>query len=73
MNGLLNMRVSRNHLRIQIGMLRDHDLRIKGCSHKNCVNAAAEGGREDVGDLQTNEECKGHHDWRIFTVTVVCR
>lgn len=73
MNGLLNMRICRHHLGVQVRVFCDHYLRVECCSNENSVDTAAERGCEDIGDLQTNQECKRNDNGGVFAVAVVRR
>lgn len=54
-------------------MFSDHDLRVECCRNKNSVDTAAERGCEDVGDLQTNQECECNDNGCVLAVAVVRR
>lgn len=41
MDGLLNMRICRHHLGVQVRVLCDHDLRVESCSNEYSVDATA--------------------------------
>lgn len=73
MNGLLNMRICRHHLAVQVRVFCDHYLRVECCSNENSVDATAERGCEDIGDLQTNQECKRNDNGCVLAVAIVRR
>jgi hypothetical protein len=51
----------------------DHYLRVECCSNENSVDTAAERGCEDIGDLQTNQECECNDNGCVLAVAVVRR
>jgi hypothetical protein len=51
----------------------DHYLRVERCSNENSVDTAAERGCEDIGDLQTNQECECNDNGCVLAVAVVRR
>lgn len=73
MDGLLNMRICRHHFGVQIRVFCDHDLRVECCSNENSVDTAADRGGENIGDLQTNQECERNDNGCVLAVAVVRR
>ena len=71
MDGLRHVRVNGNQVLVQLSMLLDHDLRVKGRRDKDSVDTAADGCGEDLADLQTNQEGIGHDDRGKVAVGVV--
>lgn len=71
MDSLLNMWIHGDHFLIQLRMLSHHYLWIPGCSNENSVQTTAERCGEDVGDLQADQESKGHNDHCVVAIVVV--
>ncbi len=53
-------------------MVVDHDLRVPARGDEDGVDAAGQGRREDVRDLEADEVRKGYDDGRETAVAVVC-
>ena len=62
MNSLLNMRINLNHALIQIREIVNQHFGIKRHGHKERAHAALDRHQEDISDLETDEESKGHDD-----------
>lgn len=73
MNHLLDLGINLHHARIEIGMIPHQHIRIPRRRNKYGVDAAADGGQEDLTDLQADEEGKGHDDGREGASGVVFR
>src|SRR5262245_58555765 len=73
MNGLLHMRIHLYHAVVQVRVVPHQNLRIPGRSHKDGVDAAAQGRGEDVADLQADKEGKGDDNGRVCPRAVIRR
>lgn len=68
---ILRIRIHLDHLLPQLWVVIHHDLRIPCHCDKDGVDATANRGREDVGDLEANKECESNNDRRERSVRVV--
>lgn len=72
-NGLLNPWVDPNHFLIQLWVVPYHDLRIPAGSNKNGIDTTSQRGREDVRNLEADQERIGHDNGCESPVAVVWR
>ena len=68
---LLHLGVHLDHLLVQLRVIPPHDLRIPARGHEDGVDAARQRRREDVGDLEADEEREGDDEGRVLSVVVV--
>lgn len=68
---LLDVRVQADHLLVELGVVLDEDLRVPAGSDEDGLNTARDGGREDVGNLEADEEGKGENHGGKTTALVV--
>lgn len=73
MNHRLHMRINLHHPLIQIREIPHQHLRIESHSHKQRRDTTLDWHQEDISDLETDEESKGHDDHREGVVGVVGR
>ena len=68
---LLNMRINPNHGIVDIRVVPHEDVGVPRRRDKDGVHAARDGCREDVCDLQADEEGEEHNDGRPVAIGVV--
>lgn len=70
---LLNARINTNHCLVDIRMIPHEDFGVPRGRHEDSVDAARQGRREDVCDLQADDEGKGDDYGGEAAVGVVLR
>ncbi|KAM5433801.1 hypothetical protein MferCBS31731_006941 [Microsporum ferrugineum] len=70
---LLDPGIDLDHLLVQLGVLVVHDLRAPAGGHKDGLDPAGQRGREDVRDLEADEEREGDDERRVLPFAVVRR
>jgi hypothetical protein len=70
---LLDVRVHSYHTVIKIGMFPHKHFRIPGHGDKDRIETTAQGGGENITDLESNQEREGDHDRCVGAIRVVCR
>jgi hypothetical protein len=69
----LHLGIHPDHLGVQLRVVAPHNLGIPARCDKDSLDAARQGRREDVGDLEADEEGKGNNDGRVRSVAIVGR
>lgn len=69
----LHMWIHGDHSLIQIGILPHQYLGIESHRHKEGTNSALDWHQEDIANLQSDQERKGHHHRCITTSRVIFR
>lgn len=70
-DSLLHLGVHAHHLVVQLGVVSPHDLGVPSHGNKDGVDTAGQGCGKDVGNLETDEESKGHNDGCEVAIAVV--
>lgn len=52
-------------------MVGGHDLGIPACSDEDRVDPTRQGRREDVRNLEADEESKSEDEWRVLPIVIV--
>lgn len=73
MDGLLDVGVNADHLVVELRVVAHQHLGVPSRCDEDSVNAARDGGREDVGNLQANEEGKCNNDGRVAASLIIRR
>lgn len=71
MYGRLNVGVDPDHGAVKVRVVRHQNLRVPRRRYEDRVNAARDGRREYVGDLQADEEREEHDDCGPLAIVVV--
>jgi hypothetical protein len=71
MNSLLDVRVDRDHPMVKVRVLPHQDLGVPRHRDENCVDTAGKWGRENIANLQSDQERESDHHRSVGSVRVV--
>lgn len=68
----MHLGIDLDHLVIQLGVVFVHDMGSPTRGNEGGLDTTRQRSREDVGDLETDQECESDDKRRVLPLVVVC-